>query len=121
MPLAMKDNENFPLPEQTSENWEIFNRRMNILFACMTLDFWRSQQPVSLSSVHWYSPNRDIFVQITQLIEGANENRSLALEGVGKERPVRGQPAHREDIKKARRDLTSATTLYPNRITVYIH
>ena len=38
MPLATKDDEiyhifeKFPLPEQMSEDWEIFNRRMDILF-----------------------------------------------------------------------------------------
>jgi len=38
VPLATKDDEiyriseKFPLPEQMSEDWEIFNRRMDILF-----------------------------------------------------------------------------------------
>jgi len=38
VPLATKDDEiyrifeKFPLPEQMSEDWEVFNRRMDILF-----------------------------------------------------------------------------------------
>jgi hypothetical protein len=80
----------------------------------------RSQQPME-SVEHTFSRiqiDTHLF-RFTQIIQGANDNRSLALEGVDKQRPVRSQPTHRED-EKARRTLTLATTLYPNCITVYI-
>ena len=47
------------------------------------------------------------------------EIEGLALEGVDKERPGWGEPTRRED-EKVWCTLTLATTLYPNRITVYI-
>jgi len=76
--------------------------------------FSESIPATSASVKRTFSKSRHICSDLR--IEGANGNRSLAVKGVDKEWPVRGQPAYRED-EKARRTLTPSN---PNRIAVYI-